>query len=49
MNKIKMEFKKLIIVGVEREYRCTFESGLNLIWAILIQVNLVFLTLSILL
>jgi hypothetical protein len=32
MNKIKMEFKKLIIVGVEREYRCTFESGLNLIW-----------------
>ena len=27
-----MEFKKLIIVGVEREYRCTFESGLNLIW-----------------
>ena len=32
MNKLKMEFKKLIIVGVEREYRCSFESGLNLIW-----------------
>lgn len=32
MNKIKMEFKKLIIVGVDREYQCTFQSGLNLIW-----------------
>jgi NAD-dependent SIR2 family protein deacetylase len=32
MNKIKMEFKRLIIVGIDREYCCSFQPGLNLIW-----------------
>lgn len=32
MNKVKMEFKRLIIVGIDREYCCRFETGLNLIW-----------------
>ncbi|HHF3079723.1 TPA: AAA family ATPase [Vibrio diabolicus] len=32
MKNISMIFKKLIIVGIEKEYSCQFEEGLNLIW-----------------
>ncbi|MDD9156970.1 AAA family ATPase [Aliivibrio sp. S4TY2] len=32
MNRISMVFKQLIIVGVNKEYVCKFDYGLNLIW-----------------
>jgi hypothetical protein len=32
MEKIYLNFKKLVIIGVNKNYACDFKSGLNLIW-----------------
>jgi predicted nucleic acid-binding Zn-ribbon protein len=32
MNKVRMEFKRLVIIGIDREYCCEFKPGLNIIW-----------------